>query len=85
MIWNTTCAEVGVDVENCQQTDGDPSTAEINETFLELLAEILDEDWELFAIDFRCPSDIQEKYYVIVSVGKVSILYCNRTICKWLI
>jgi hypothetical protein len=43
------------------------STAEMNETLLELLGEILEEDRDLFAVDVRLTIDLQEMYNVFRS------------------
>jgi hypothetical protein len=48
------------------------STAEMNETLLELLGEILEEDRDLFAVDVRLAIDLQEKYNVFRSFRRGS-------------
>jgi hypothetical protein len=48
------------------------STAEMNETFLELLSEIYEDDRDLFAVDVRTTSDLYDKYNVFRSFRRGS-------------
>jgi hypothetical protein len=47
-------------------------TGELNDTFLILLTEILEEEPDYFAVDIRTTSDLQDKYNVFCSFRRGS-------------
>ena len=56
------------------------TTSEMNEVFLDLLSEILEEDRELFAVDIQSTNDLHEKYNVFRSFrrgSKSRAVSCN--------
>ena len=44
----------------------------MNDVFLEVLTEILEDDRELFAVDIQAPSDLHDKYNVFRSFRRGS-------------
>jgi hypothetical protein len=47
-----------------QESKRQSTTAEMNDLFLDLLMEILEEDRDLFATGIQSPSDLHDKYNV---------------------
>ncbi|KAI2511895.1 hypothetical protein MHU86_2411 [Fragilaria crotonensis] len=48
------------------------STAEMNDVFIELLTELLEDDRDLFAVDIQTPTDLHDKYNVFRSFRRGS-------------